>query len=341
MVSFESNSFDALAMTLELLQNEAQCDTFIQRVHNWNWSAALTCIAKAVRSGGGRHSQEIQFAVMALVTEKLFDPVRQTRARAQEVLALFPPAMAAPYTQASGVGELRALVQRQVQAEAKFSNRELWFPLWRDIFVRFDNPALGEADLRQIVRQEALLGWTAANVFRRYCLSDAGVRQLRAYYDACAACQYSDWRASTIRSRVVHALGRTDTRTAVDFLFEALAHDRYAWSRIGAARSLVEIAALTADSQLRRAVIEGLSGMVNGASSDIMGAKTLHEIGQSAFYEKAHAGWPEAVGPLIALVRDRQTDSERDWWSALITEFEAFCKPLEQAVGAAEPALPR
>lgn len=334
VVSFESNSFDALAMTLELLQDEAQCDTFIQRVHNWNWAAALTCIAKAVRSGGGRHSQEIQFAVMALVAEKLFDAVRQTRVRAKEVLALFPQTMAAPYTQAGSIDELRVLVQKQVQAEAKFLTREAWFPEWHEIFLRFDKLAVSEHDLRQIVRQEAVLGWTAANVLRRYRLSDMDVRQLRAYYDACAACQYSDWRASTIRSRVVHALGRTDTRMAVDFLFEALTNERYAWAQIGAARSLVEIAALTADSELRGYVIARLLRMVNDASSEIMGAKILHEIGQSAFYDKAQAGWHEAVSSLIVLVRDRQTDSERDWWSHLIVEFETFCKPLEQALGA-------
>jgi hypothetical protein len=337
VVSFESNSFDALAMTLELLQDEAECDTFIQRVHNWNWAAALICIAKAVRSGSGRHSQEIQFAVLALVTEKLFDPVQQTRARANEVLALFPQTIAAPYNQVRDLGELRALVEQQVQAENAQPEHEPWFPKWCDLFVRFDSPIFSETDLQQIVRQEALIGWTAANVLRRFKLSELDVRQLRAYYDACNACDYGDWRASTIRSRVVHALGQTDTRAVVDLLFKALSDDRYIWARIGAARSLVEIGALTADAELRRHVIDTLLDMVDTFAKEkkeILAMKTLHEIGQSAFYRDAHPGWQAAVTPLISLVRDRQNDPERDWWSNLLVEFEKFCQDhVERAVG--------
>jgi hypothetical protein len=336
VVSFESNSFDALAMTLELLQDVAQCDTFIQRVHNWNWAAALVCIAKAVRSGSGRHSQEIQLAVLALVAEKRFDPVQQTRARANEVLSLFPQAIAAPYQQVRDLAELRALAQQQVQSEAKYYDGEPWFPRWRDLFVRFDKPAFGEDDLRQIIRQEALIGWTAANMLRRFKLSDLDVRQLRAYYDACGAVDFNDWRASTIRSRVVHALSCTDTRPAVDLLVEALSHDRYLWARIGAARSLIEIAALTADSALRGHVIDTLFGMVKEARTEILAIKTLHEIGMSAFYRDAHPGWQQAVTPLIALVRDRQSDPEKDWWSNLLVEFATFCQAqAERAVGGA------
>jgi len=334
VVSFASNSFDALAMTLELLQSEAQCDTFIQRVHNWNWAAALVCIAKAMRTGSGRHSQKIQFAVLAIVAEKLFDPVQQTRVRASEVLALFPQAIAAPYKQVRNLGELYALVQQQVQSEAKYQDNETWFTKWRDLFVRFDSPTFGEPDLRQIVSTQAIIGWTAANVFRRFKLSDVDVRQLRAYYDACRACDFHDWRASTIRSRVVHALGATDTRTVVDLLFDALNQDTYLWARIGAARSLVEIAALTADADLRHNVINTLIQMVNNAESKILAIKTLREIGQSAFYCDAHEGWHAAVTPLITLVRDRQSEPEKASWSNLLIEFEKFCQgPAELSVG--------
>jgi hypothetical protein len=338
VVSFESNSFDALAMTLELIQNEPQCDTFIQRIHNWNWAAALVCIAKAMRTGSGRHSQEIQFAVLALVAEKMFDPVQQTRKRANEVLALFPQAIAAPYKAIHNLPELYAQVQQQVLSEAKQKGSELWFPKWRDLFARFDSPTFGEQDLKQIVSNQAIIGWTAANVFRRFKLSDVDVRQLRAYYDACSACDFNDWRASTIRSRVVHALGATDTKVVVDLLFEALSQDRYMWARIGAARSLVEIAALTTDAELRHTVIDTLIGMVISTESKILALKTLREIGASAFYRDAHDGWEQAVTPLIIHVRDlQQSEPEKVWWSNLLTDFTAYCqKPSELAVGAAD-----
>lgn len=336
VVSFESNSFDALAMTLEMLTDEAQSDTFIERVHNWNWAAALICIAKAMRTGSGRHSQEIQFAVLALVAEKMFDAVQQIRTRANEVLSLFPQAIAAPYMHVRNLNELYALVQQQVQAETKYKDREPWFPKWRDLFGRFDGLPFSEQDLKKIVDPQAIIGWTAANVFRRVKLSEIDVRQLRAYYDACIACGERDWQASTIRSRVVHALGATDTGEVVDLLFETIGNDNYLWSKIGATRSLVEIAALTADAELRRRVIDTLIDQVNHADSQTLADRTLREIGASAFYRGAHEGWQQAVTPLITRVRDlQQSEPEKESWSNLLSEFEKFCQPTATlAVGA-------
>lgn len=328
VVSFESNSFDALAMTLELLHDELLCDTFIQRVHNWNWAAALTCIAKAMRTGSSRHSQEIQLAVLALVAEKTFDRVQQTRKRATEVLALFPPDTAEPYKLIRNRSELNTLVANDARSEARNQNTEQWYTEWRDLFMRSDDRPLGEQDLKQIVDPKGIIGWTAANVFRRRKLSDLDVRQLHAYYDACDACDYNDWRASTIRSRVVHALGGTDTNTVVEMLLDVLNQDKghYIWVRIVAARSLIEIAALTADGELRGRVIDSLSTMVKIADSKILALKTLYEIGQSAFYAGAYDGWQQAVTPLITLMRNSQSEPEKKPWADLLNDFTAYCQ---------------
>ena len=56
-------------------------------------------------------------------------------------------------------------------------------------------------------------------------------------------------------------------RTAVDLLLVALQEDHYLWARIGAARSLVEIAALTADAELRTKVIDTLIKVVEALSA--------------------------------------------------------------------------
>jgi hypothetical protein len=344
VVSFESNSFDALAMTLELIPEPPRCDKFIQRVHNWNWVAALTCIAKAMRTDSGRHSKEIQLAVLALVAEKQLDPVQQTRKRASDVLSLFPQDIAAPYKAIHSLSELYTLVQQQVLSEAKLQDSEQWFPQWRDLFVRFDGPPFNEQDLKKIVNSKGIIGWTAANVFRRFRLSELDTRQLHAYYDACNACDYGDWRASTIRSRVVHALGGTDTPMAVELLFEVLGQDSYQWARISAARSLVEIAALTADADLRAKVIDTLISRVKNEKKENLALKTLHEIGQSAFYRDAHAGWQQAVTPLIICVYESQDELEKGWWSRLLEDFEKFCQesaPLAaDAVGASPAPTP-
>lgn len=334
VVSFDSNSFDALSMTLELLPNEDRADRLIERVHNWNWAAALICIAKAMRTGSGRHSQEIQMAVLSLVTEKLFDPVQQTRLRANEVLSLFPQTISAPYKQVSNLKELYTLVQQQVRAEAKYDDREAWFPKWRDIFIRSTDMPWEEADLKKIVHHQGIIGWTAANVFRRSKLNEVDIRQLRAYYEACMICDSNDWQASTVRSRVVHALGATDTQSAVDLLFAALKDDTYVWSQIGAARSLIEIAALTTNDTLRQMVVDTLKQLLQlfyEKDNRIVELKTLHEIGQSAFYRNAPGNWEQVMTPLIELMRGLQQGAEKDWWSTLLAQFKDYCKDQTEA----------
>lgn len=339
IVSFDSNSYDALAMTLELLPKADQADRFIERVHNWNWAAALVCIAKAMRTGSGRHSLEIQMAVLALVTERLFDPVQQTRQRASEVLSLFPEAIAAPYKQVRSVDELYTLVQQQVRAETQRTGREAWFSKWGDLFVRPNDVPLTEQDLKQIIHPQGIIGWTAAIVLRRLKLAPPDIRQLRAYYDACMICDPDDWQASTVRSRVLLAVGATDTEPVVDLLLEALNQDTYAWSRIGAARSLVEVAALTSNDKLRHSVIDTLIDLTKQTDSRMLALKTLREIGQSAFYRNAPGAWEQAMTPLIELMRDMQQQTpEQEWWSGLLIQFKDFCK--EQA-GSAERAVER
>jgi len=330
-LSFEANSFDALALTLELLSDEGQADKFVERVHNWNWVAAFVCIAKAVRVGRGRHSQEMQMAVLALVAEKRFDPVQQMRKHADEVLAMFPPDTAAPYKQVGDINELCQLVQQQVLAERKYQDREPWFPKWRDLFIRFDGPQFNEQILKKLVDPMAVIGWTAANVFKRAKLSNTDVRQLRAYYDACYACDTNDWMASTVRWRVVHAVGATDTQPAVDLLFVALDQDNYIWARVAAARSLVEIAALTTNASLRRMVINTLMDRVEKAKDHTLANRTVREIGQSAFYRNARGDWETAITPLITLMQLRAP--EQEWWSMLLDQFKVFCR--EQAESAA------
>lgn len=339
IVSFESNSFDALSMTLELLPNEELADTFVERVHNWNWAAALVCIAKAMRTGGGRHSQEIQMAVLALVTEKLFDPVQPIRQRANEILSLFPATIATPYKQVSNLNELYSLVQQQVRVETQRTGREVWFSQWSDLFVRSPKTALNEQDLKNIVHHQGIIGWTAANVFRRFELTEPDIRQLHAYYDACMTCDPNDWQASTIRSRVVHALGTSDTQSVVDLLFQALNEDNYVWSRISAARSLVEIAALTTNDTLRHEIIDALIDLVKKTNSRMLAIKTLREIGQSAFYRNAPGAWEQTVTPLIELMRDMQQQKpEEEWWSGLLNLFKDFCK---EQTGSAVRAVER
>lgn len=275
-------------------------------------------------------------AVMALVAEKLFDPVQQMRQRANEVLSLFPQTISAPYKDVRDLDALCVLVRNQTKDEISYSDREAWLPRWRDLFMRFDESPFVEQDLKKIIDPQAVIGWTAANVFRRFKLSAPEVRQLRAYYDVCMVCDSkagsasaaddaTNWQASTIRSRVVHAMGATDTRPVVDLLFAVLSEDRYLWSRIGAARSLIEIAALTANDDLRRMIIDTFIEMVHRADQRTLASKTLWEIGYSAFYRNAHGDWEQVVTPLMELVRDRQQLApEQEWWSNLLTQFHDF-----------------
>ena len=311
-VSFESNSFDSLSMVLEQLVDPIQGDRFLKRVYDWNWLATVTCMANATRAPERRYTVEMEVAVIALVAEKLSDPVRKTRNRAERRLGEFPEGTIAHDFLATGNSLEKVLdVVRRIDSDVD------WFVKWKTLFTRYRDPPLNEKEIHTINEKDPILGWTASNVIKRFELNNADLRQLRAYFDSFV----DDASKNTVRWRVVHALGAFDTYENVELLFRALDSNKYLWESFGAARSLVEISARTKSEDRRRLIFEDLRRRAKSMKPTV-----LEEIGHAVFYRGAPDTWSGVVIPTLQSAMEAQkAQADRERWKRIIEDFNAFC----------------
>jgi hypothetical protein len=311
VVTFESNAFEPLLLAVEQLPNTDEGDKFLKRVYDWNWVATVKCLTIPGRSDQRPFSREIEIVVLAVVAEKLFDRIRPTRERASLQLSELPPDLSQPFANAHGILDVIDLVNA-------FESSTSWFLEWRGLFTRYDDPPLREEEIRKIASADSILGWTASNVIKRFRLTEADIRQLRAYYDAMNVVPTQHGNA--VKWRVVHALGTSDTNQNVDLLFRVLDGDSYHWAKFGAARSLVEIAAISDSPALRQSIVEGLQSRVHRLSRRVLG-----EIGNAIFYRNAPTSWNDLIVPLLEKVRNAQRDDkDREEFDRVLKKFRQF-----------------
>jgi hypothetical protein len=312
--TFESNSYDSLLMVSEQLTDETSGDRFLKQVYDWNWSVTVACLANAGLTNQRHHSRELETAILYLIAEKKFDPVHRTADRAGTQLKNEFPSN-------SVAGKLRNIESlNDVYAIDELVSDKAWFLRWKKLFMRNESPPLDETEIAQIIDSDSVIGWTAANVIKRFQLTETGLRQLRAYYRAI----YPDPDPSKalVRWRIVHALGAFDDPENVRVLFEALDQDSYMWVNYGAVRSLVEIAAKTLKETLRTEIIGQLAGRIKS-----MRAKVLEEMGQTMFYRNPPKTWLSLCGRLLESVRDAQTrDADEERWTKTVEDFSEFCR---------------
>lgn len=217
VVSFQSNSFESLSMILEQLYNPSKATAFLKAVYDWNWFATIICMTEAAKVRHRYCTLEMEIAVLAVVAEKLFDPMHWTRMRAKKVLSMFPGGIAYDLRSARTLREILNQVE-------KVDSKEDWFLKWRILFKLLQGPPLKEEEIRMIMDRDSILGWTASNVIKRFKLNGANLQQLRTIYHAF---DENTPRDETVRWRVVHTLGAFDTEENVRLLFHALDKDDY------------------------------------------------------------------------------------------------------------------
>jgi len=310
VVSFESKTFEPLLMTLEQLSNTDQADEFLKRVYDWNWVATVKCLTGTAWSTQKPFSGAMEIFVAAVVAEKLFDPIRPTRERARLQLSELPEDLSEPFMKAQSVGDLFIIVNA-------FKSESPWFVEWRTLFTRHNDPPLSEEEIRKIASPDSILGWTASNVIKRFKLTDPDLRQLRALYDAADAIPTQ--LGNVIKWRVVHALGTFDATENVNLLFRALDGSSH-WVKFGAARSLVEVAAITERADLRQRIVEDLQSRVHG-----LARRVLEEIGNAVFYRNAPVSWHELIVPLLEKMRDAQQETkDQEGFDKVLVSFRVF-----------------
>jgi hypothetical protein len=302
-VTFKSKSLEPLFMAMEQLPDQDQAGNFLKKIYDWNWKAPLRCLQHDEETNKGLLSDEIKIALLALNAEKIFDPVIKTSQKAREQIEKISSDFALKFLEADSPEKLREIV-------SAYPPESEWFNTWQNLFIRSAETELSESDLQMIISPDPILGWTASNVIRRFDLCSEDFRQLSAYLHLSFELENENVNSSgnTIQWRLVHALGKFEDRTTLDLLFHTLSRSGYNWAKYGAVRSLIEIAAFTANENTRTEIIEKIEGQLNNLESN-----TLEEICNTAIYRDPFKGWATKFKPIFekikTVVRDKQIDS--------------------------------
>lgn len=306
-VTFGAESPDVLTMVVELLPPRlGTADRFIERVYDWNWPAAVTCLDVALEQTPHKVSAETKMALLALMAEKKLDRIAQSRDRATarlETLAYDDDA--AEILAADGIADVYKLAKR-------VESKKEWYRAWLELFCApGTRQSPTEADLTRIVERTSLIGWTAANALRRFEeIPDTFFLAIRTMYYA-ASGDAGEHRA--LRWRLVHALGQMPAHENVTLLREALLKDSYYWVRYGAARSLMEIACDSPDD-LRTDILEFLTFSIRDRE---LKKGIVEEIGNALFIADADCAWPEATTSLRnSILEFLDGDEEKVQWEA-------------------------
>ena len=277
-VTFEAASFDVLGFALEELAVESDRDAFLRSLYDWNWRGTITALGAAEHDGSPAASQSLRTALLAVIAEKRFDPVDGTRNRSTQQLERF--AGDQPKMMASA-----ASLEQLVEQVAMEPGGPEWFEDWRRMFCK--RPGGSEPtgqDLAEIGSADPVIGWTTANVARRFALDPPSCAEVRALYRGRPGADPHD---QAVRWRVVHALGAWPDEENAETLIGALG-DEYMWVCYGAVRSAVELAAITGDPGLRDWVISELAAR----ASEIQ-PEPLSQIAYTSRYNGAEAGFFE------------------------------------------------
>ena len=239
-LSFDSSSFDAVALVFEQLDEE-RADQFLRQLYDWNLYAAGYALAQA-RDTDVCVGVETRTLIFAMLAEKRFDTIFATREKADDALALMQLSDARPFRDAQSLGAVFAALD-------VIESNEPWFNRWKDLFRTGPDSELSNETLASIRIRDSLTGWTVANVAKRSNVHAETPDLL------------SDWVQdepnATARWRIAHVLGAFPTMTALDTLVRLLDHDPDGSVRYGAVRSIVELASF-AEQETRNAAGEAI-----------------------------------------------------------------------------------
>lgn len=310
-VSFESKSFEPLSMAFEQINDCIRGDRFLKSLYDWNWVATVTALVDAVRASKKGFSQEMQMFVLATVAEKAIDSVTRTQYQARTELSKFPVEIGGAFLKEVEKGRIEPVIALVNSLDSD----EDWFVNWRKLFARDPDPAMTEIEIQQIASKNPIFGWTASNVIRRSKQSEDGFRQLRAIYVTARDSEDDHYR--TVRWRVLHSLGVSESQSTVDLLLDAVDSDGYHWAKYGAARSLMEVAAKTEDDSLRKNIFESVRDRLR-----TLDAKALDGFQTGTFNTNAPESWRNEVLPLLESIgTDRPEYPSLEGWRRSFEKF--------------------
>lgn len=305
MVTLESNSPESIFMTLEQIEGSEKADEFLLKVYDWNWNISIKCMSIDSKNSEKKFSDGMTGCLLALLGIKKLDRVYGTSQSAIQSLESFESPIAKEIAQAN---DLNQLFEKTSNVNSEYS----WFGDWKKLFLKGRDSQFEEDEINMIQSPISLIGWTATGVLKDSKLNEENQLQLRTIYRASNS---EESLHGTRRWRIVHVLGRFPSEKNIELLFGALQNDEYHWVRYGAARSLLESAAIC--PELRKNIIEKITGLLPSLKPNI-----VEEIGKTVFHLDAGDEWKADVADLLQKAKDSQHDSSKGKWEDRIKEFE-------------------
>ena len=239
------------------------------------------------------------------MAEKRWDFMLSTAERAKDALSVFPAqSIARQLLDLATLDDLMTYV-----SYVEFDSNE--YRLWKSVFILRTRDSVPDQLLTKIIEDDSITGWTLANVLKRTVVTEARQRQLRVWANSPNATDAALWR-------IAHTLGAYPSSDNFHFLLRLLDSDSALWPRYGALRSLLEIAAKSANNRLRKDILGALTQRVPRLSEQHL----LAEMHRALFVRDAPEDWTEVILPLLnRIFETREQEEERNDWKKAATEI--------------------
>lgn len=305
--TFKANAVEALSFAAEILGSRS--DEFLIRVYDWSYRSVNRVIGDLTRSVVKVPlSEDLMFFIAAKNAEQLFAVFEDSVKGAKTRLLETGTPEAAVFLKAGDLKDVLKAVKEYQPTTERFQN-------WKDLFGKPEETIVREREL-VLVNGDPIIGWTAANVFRRLRLPETHISSLRTMYYV--ALQQGK---GVLRWRIIHVLGKYPSAENVAFLLDALVDDPYEWAKYGAIRGLMEIASQC--EEMRDRIIEELISRLDNTASRIV----LLEIRRTCLVRNAAPEWYRAVGNVVRTAsRCRESEKDRTAWEELLEEIDRRCE---------------
>jgi hypothetical protein len=315
-LSFHASSFDALALALEQVTEATLADQFIREVYDWNFYASAYALGKGRQLGSALVTAHMEVALLAMLAERRWDPLRATAEAVTDALLFVPSDFAAAFLAAPSIREVQETVGAIDDDDAEYQE-------WKRLFLTPVGQPARDDQVELLVDDRSLLGWTASNVLRRTELSPDQEARIRG--------MIREHGHPRVRWRAAHALGSHPSMENARVLATAVAEDEDELVRYGAIRAITEQAAASRD--LRMEILELVTGLADEIERD---STTLRQLQRALVLRDPPADWPVAVAPLVdALWSVAASVEAQDVWRRVAFEIERSVAPeaAPEAVG--------
>ena len=291
ILTFDANSFDAVGLALELIEDTPGADRLLTAVYNWNQYASAYALSHGRRAGTVAVSDSLELAMLGVLAERRWDPVAPTVQRVEDALRVFPGEFPKRLLGARNLREIHALIRERATALVEP-------PAWLTVFLGAAPPA----QLVLALGGEALTGWMAANSLRDAPLTGEDLARVVAAMDH---------PQRDIRWRAAHALGAHPGKATAERLLGAIDRDEDKWVRYGAIRSLIEQAG-RAGPKLRSWILRSVQRRAGLIRHDSL---VRGELERALQLRCPPIGWASAVEPLLMeLFATSLTVPDQDHW---------------------------